>query len=96
MLTVAVKVLTASPFLSRLWAKFSNRYLRHAGKPTLRSDVSTRFNAKSAKGQVREAMSGCDPIHSGGSDRPFGRVRAAEQRFTGACRNLASTKDARS
>jgi hypothetical protein len=30
-LTVAVKVLTEGPLLSRLWMKFSNCYLAHGG-----------------------------------------------------------------
>jgi hypothetical protein len=32
-LTVAVKVLTEGPLLSRLWVKFSNCYLAHDGEP---------------------------------------------------------------
>src|SRR4051794_20299372 len=40
LLTVAVKVLTEGPLLSRLWAKFSNRYLlgRHPGRPEHSAD----------------------------------------------------------
>jgi hypothetical protein len=34
-LTVAVKVLTEAPLLSRIWAKFSNCYLRIFGEQVL-------------------------------------------------------------